>query len=114
MKKPVLLLLLVAGCASDPIVDRKGLNEVKYRQDLAECRTYAEEVSTAKEAAERGAVGVAVGAVFGSIIGNSSTAGRVAGAGAVSGGTGGALSAEERKELIVFRCLKGRGYRILG
>ena len=114
MKKPVLLLLLVAGCASDPIVDRKGLNDVKYRQDLAECRTYTEEVSTAKEAAERGAVGVAVGAVSGSITGNSSTAGRVAGAGAVSGGTGGALSAEERKELIVFRCLKGRGYRILG
>jgi outer membrane lipoprotein SlyB len=114
MKKLIPLIILIAGCANDPIVDRRGHIEAEYEKDLAECRTYADEVSTLGEAAEHGAIGAVVGSVFGAVIGNSDAAGRGAGAGAVSGGTSGAVGAETRKERILYRCLKGRGYKVLG
>jgi outer membrane lipoprotein SlyB len=109
-----MIVLSITGCANDPIVDRRGLDQAKYQSDLAECRTYAQEVSTVEEAAEKAAIGAAVGGAIGAIFGNSDIAGKAAGAGAVGGGTEGALDAEERKERILFRCLKGRGYRVLG
>ena len=118
MKRPVPLLtfvsVLIAGCANDPIVDTRGVTEAQYKKDLAECRAFADQVNTAGEAVEHGAIGAAVGGVFGAVIGNSNSAQRGAGAGAVSGGTSGAVKAEERKERVLYRCLKGRGYKVLG
>ena len=114
MKNLIPLIILITGCANDPIVDRRGHNEAKYQKDLAECRSYADEGSTVGEAAEHGAIGAVVGSVFGAVVGNSDSAQRGAGAGAVSGGTSGAVSAETRKERILHRCLKGRGYNVLG
>jgi len=114
MKNLIPLFILIAGCANDPIVDRGGHNEVEYKKDLAECRTYADEVSTLGEAAEHGAIGAVVGGVFGAVLGNGNAAQRGVGAGAVSGGTSGAVGAETRKERILYRCLKGRGYKVLG
>ena len=110
----VLSVSLLAGCASDPIIDRKGVDEARYQADLAECRTYANEVNTAAETGKYGAVGAAIGGSLGAIIGNSRDAERGAGIGAVTGGTKGFGRAEDRKERIVYRCLQHRGYKVLG
>lgn len=108
-------IALIAGCASDrPIVDMKGVNQAQYRQDLAECRDYADEVNTGGEVAKGAAVGAVFGGVLGAVLGDSDTAQRGAGAGAVSGGARGADKAEQRKERVVYNCLRGRGYRVLG
>ena len=111
---PVLLVLFVGGCADDPIIDTRGVDEQKYQQDLSECRDYAEGVNTGKEVLKRGAIGAAVGGAIGAIVGDHNIAGQIAGAGAVSGGARGAERAEQRKEQVVFNCLRGRGYKVLG
>ena len=41
------LMLLAAGCASDPIVDMHGVDQEKYDSDLAACREYADQVDVA-------------------------------------------------------------------
>ena len=110
----VVSVVLLAGCASDPIIDRKGVDERAYQQDLAECRAYAAEVDTTSETIKGGAVGAAVLGTVGAIFGDSNRAERGAGAGAVLGGSRGMTEAEERKERILYRCMKGRGYRVLG
>ncbi|MAI41601.1 MAG: hypothetical protein ACJ0Q6_02590 [Candidatus Azotimanducaceae bacterium] len=114
MKKFILFLVFVAGCADDPIVDNRGRSDARYQKDLAECRSLANKVNTGGKAAEQAAVGLAVGGVFGAVIGNSDSAQKAAGAGAVSGGMSGAAKAEERKKTILHRCLRGRGYKVLG
>jgi len=106
--------IVMAGCASEPIVDRRGVDESKYQRDLADCRSYASQVDTAGETAKSGAIGAAVGVAVGAIVGNSHDAKRGAGIGAVAGGSRGFNKAEHRKEKIMFRCLQGRGYRVLG
>ncbi len=107
--------LLLTSCASqDVIVDRKGLDDRQFQQDLVECQAYAEEVRTGTEVLRQGAIGAALGGAIGAVAGNRRTAERAAGVGAVSGAAGGALGAEHRKEHIVHNCLRGRGYRVLG
>ena len=108
------LLALAAGCANEPIIDRRGVDEAKYRADLAECRAYAEEVNTAGETATSGAAGAAIGASIGAILGNSGDAAQGAGVGAVAGGSKGFSKAEHRKERVMYRCLEHRGYKVLG
>lgn len=114
MRTLVPLLVLLTACAQDPIVDKRGVDERQFNQDLADCQAYAAQVNTAGEAAKHGAVGAAVGGAVGAIIGDSGTAGRVAGVGAVTQGTSGAAKAEDRKERVIQNCLRGRGYRVLG
>ncbi len=114
MKKLLVGLLVLAGCANEPIVDTKGVNPAQYQQDLAECREYAARVDTGTAAATGAAVGAAVGGVLGAVIGDSDDAQRGAGVGAVSGGTNAALSAEERKRRVLYNCLRQRGYKVLG
>ena len=109
-----MVAMVCAGCAHEPIVDRKGVNEIQYQADLSECRTYAEQVNTAGETAKHGAIGAAVGATVGAVIGNSDTAGRGAGVGAIAGGGKGFSKAEQRKQRVVYQCLRNRGYRVLG
>lgn len=106
--------LLLAACANDPIVDRRGVDEAKYQADLAECRTYADQVNTAEETAKRGAIGAAIGASVGAIVGNSESAERGLGVGTVAGGVEGFREAEDRKETVLHRCMKSRGYRVFG
>jgi len=110
----VVLIGLASGCANEPIVDRKGVNEARYQADLTECHSYANQVDTAGETAKHGAIGAAVGATVGAIIGNSSTVERGAGVGAVAGGTKGFTKAERRKQRVLYRCLEQRGYHVLG
>ncbi len=114
-----LMLIFVAtflvGCANDRvIVDTKGVDQARYQTDLAECETYATQISTAKEAGEKGLIGAVVGGAIGAVVGNHRTAEQIAGAGAVSGAARGAGSAEARKDQIVRNCLRGRGYKVLG
>lgn len=108
------LLLFLAGCANEPIVDMRGVDPTRYERDLAECRDYASQVNTGAEAAKHGAVGAAIGGAVGAVIGDGELAQRGAGAGAVTGSAKGASRAEQRKERVLFTCLRNRGYNVLG
>ena len=108
------VVLLLAGCANEPIVDRRGVDEAKYQADLAECHTYANQVNTAAETAERGAIGAVIGASVGAVVGGGLSAEQGAGAGAIAGGTEGFKEAEDRKEEVLHRCMTSRGYRVFG
>ena len=111
----LLFVIFISGCASDPIVDMRGVSEEKYRSDLAECRLYAEQVNSPAEGAKQGAVGAVVGGAVGAIVDDRHTsAGEAAAVGAVLGTTRGISEGENRKERVLFNCLKGRGYRVLG
>ncbi len=107
-------MLVLSGCANEPIVDRRGIDEATYEADLAGCRSYASQVDTAGETAKAGAIGAAIGASVGAIIGNSRDVEKGAGIGAVAGGTKGFSKAEHRKEKVMYPCLKSRGYQVLG
>jgi len=105
-----LAALLTTACASSKrvVVDKKGIDEAQYQQDLSDCRTVADEVSTGRDATE----GVVIGGILGAF-GNSGTAGRMAGGGAVIGAAGKAGDAEQEKSQVVKNCMRGRGYRVL-
>jgi outer membrane lipoprotein SlyB len=107
------LLTLLGGCASTsgPIVDTKGMDPVRYQQDLAECQGYGSQVQPARGAAKGAAAGAAVGAAIGAISGGSGTRG--AGVGAVTGGAQSAVHGVREKDAVVKNCLRGRGYRVL-
>ncbi len=119
----VILLLSLSGCASHKqsayrqqggiIIDKKGVDMAQYHRDLDECRAYAEQVPVAERAATSAAGGAVVGGVLGAIVGDSDTAKRGAGVGAVGGAVSGASSGYHEKQLIVKRCISGRGYRVL-
>lgn len=121
MKTPLLAFalcgsLLVVGCTTSKnvIIDRKGVDMNRYRQDLAECERYAHEVRKGEKVARGAGSGAAVGGAVGAIVGDSrESAVRGAGVGAVTGGARG-LSAGEREEMrVIKRCLSGRGYKVL-
>ena len=92
-----LAALLTSACASSKrvVVDKQGIDEAQYQQDLSDCRAIADEVSTGRDAADHG------------------TAGRMAGGGAVIGAAGKAGDAEQEKSQVVKNCMRGRGYRVL-
>jgi outer membrane lipoprotein SlyB len=114
-----ILTLLVAcsnmGSNYSPIVDKKGVDESRYQQDLAECQNLSTDAqgagaSGAKKAAGGAAVGALIGLVGG---GNSTNIAQAAGIGGVIGGASGLYSGNAEKENIIRRCLSGRGYRVL-
>lgn len=107
-------LLLLAACASDRIIiDRQGTDMSSYNRDLAECRSYAEQVPTGSEVAKGTVGGAVIGGVLGAIVGDSRTASKAAGAGAVTGGVRGGSKAENEKDRVVKNCLRNRGYKVL-
>ncbi len=122
MPKPTALIaaaaLSVSACASDPIVDMKGVDNARYEQDLAECKQYADQVDVASNAGTGvlfgGAAGAAVGAVVGAITGAPGTGAAI---GAAGGGTtglfGGGAKGYSKKQQVVRNCLRGRGYSVL-
>jgi hypothetical protein len=105
--------LLLAACSGTkgPIIDTKGVDMVRYQQDLAECEVFAREVSTGRAVAKGATSGAAVGAAIGAI--GSGNAGEGAGIGAVTGGARSAQIADREKAGVVNNCLRGRGYRVL-
>ena len=80
------------------VVDKQGIDEAQYQQDLTDCRA---------------AGGAVMSGILGAIFGNSGTAGRMAGGGAVIGAAGKAGDAEQEKSKVVKNCMRGRGYRVL-
>ena len=118
--KPTPLIVMLALCAActaleeQPIIDRQGVNQAQFEQDLHECRQYAEEASTGKAVIVGATTGAVVGGAVGAVLDNSTAAARGAGTGAILGGTRGGMHNLERRQRIVMRCLQGRGYRVLG
>ncbi len=121
-KKLISLFLLaaLAGCSNtgsnfSPIIDKKGIDEAKYQQDLLECQSLSTEAQGAgKDGAKKAAGGVVIGALLGLVGGgNSTNIAQAAGIGGVLGGASGMYSGNTEKETIIKRCLVGRGYRVL-
>ncbi len=106
-------VLIITGCsgATGPIIDTKGVDMTRYRTDLAECESYATQVSTGAAVGKGAAGGAAVGAAIGAIAGGGAAQG--AGIGAVSGGAESARISDREKADVVRNCLRGRGYRVL-
>ncbi len=105
-------LLVLAGCAAhpDPIIDTKGVDPDALAQDWQECEAYTEQIQVSKGVAKGSATGAVVGAVGGAIDGE---AGKGAGYGALYGGTRSGLDADQEKQRVFKRCMRGRGYRVL-
>ena len=106
---------LAAGCAAhpDPIIDMKGVDLDQYEQDWVECESYTEEVIVAKGVAKGAGLGAVIGAAGGAVGGNSTDVAEGAGIGALWGGTRSGLDADEMKQDVFKRCMRGRGYRVL-
>ena len=114
------MLFTLTACSSiedvtgnTPIIDTQGVNLSRYEDDLAECRTYADEVQIAQKAAAGSVSGAVIGGLLGAVWGNSNTAQRGAGVGAVSGGAKGVIGGVRERDRVIKRCLMGRGYRVL-
>ncbi|MBX6322470.1 MAG: glycine zipper family protein [Rhodospirillaceae bacterium] len=117
---PLTLTLGLVGCAHsyEPMIDTRGVDPARYQADLTECRTYAEQVSPAEEAAGGAAAGAVLGAALGAIAGAfSGSPGTGAGMGAALGGTSGvasgAASGVAGQKEVIRNCLRGRGYSVL-
>lgn len=110
-----LLLMGLASCTTDRVVvDRRGIDQVRYEKDLAECREYKRQVPVGEEMAKGAAVGAAVGGLIGATGGIRSTdLAEGAAVGAVYGATDKMIDSSEEKARIVKNCLRGRGYRVL-
>ncbi len=104
---------MVSACAAhpEPIIDLKGVNQVVFEQDWAECKGYSEQVKIEQGVAKGAATGAVVGAVAGAI-GDHDVA-RTAGQGGLIGGTKSGLQADREKQKVFKRCMSGRGYRVL-
>ena len=107
--------VLLTGCAAhpDPIIDRAGVSDEAFGQDWDECESYTEEVQVTKGIAKGTATGATIGAVAGAIGGNSSDVAEGAGFGGLYGGTRSGLDADEQKQMVFKRCMRGRGFRVL-
>lgn len=107
--------MMSAGCAAqpDPIIDMKGVDLEEYEQDWDECEAYTEEVLVARGVAKGAGLGAAIGGAAGAIGGNSSDVAEGAGIGALYGGVRSGLDADEMKQEVFKRCMRGRGYRVL-
>ena len=103
---------ILAGCANQPIIDRKGVDPVAYQRDLNECERYAEQVSVAQKAGAGAVAGAAIGTAIGAILGGVGT-GEGAAVGAVQGAaTGSGRGVRERRQ-VIRNCLRNRGYSVL-
>ncbi len=111
----IMFVVLLCGCAAQgPIVDMKDVDPIKYDQDLRECQQYAQQ-----------GAGPGTGLVAGTLIGYGLgyLAARASGYDdpaevgrgfAVVGAATGAGSGAQNEYAIVYRCMQGRGYHVLG
>jgi outer membrane lipoprotein SlyB len=110
----ILLACAIGACAShpDPIIDTKGVNMVAYEQDLADCKTYSEQVKIESGMARGAATGAATGGAVGVIRGGDKVA-EDAAVGAILGASKSGTQGAKEKERVVKNCLRYRGYRVL-
>jgi uncharacterized protein YcfJ len=88
-----------------------------YNQDLAECQSYANQVSPVQDAAVGALGGAAGGAALGAISGalfKGVSVGQGAAVGAAAGGVlglaGGAYTGVQNQNEVLNNCMRGRGY----
>jgi uncharacterized protein YcfJ len=106
-------MALIACGGKQIIIDEAQSDMTNYPHDLAECESYADQVSVAGDAGKGAVVGAVVGGLVGAAVGNSRTVQQGAGAGAVVGGAKGAGSGNREKQQVVKSCLRNRGYKVL-
>jgi outer membrane lipoprotein SlyB len=109
----VLAVVMLGACSShpEPIIDTKGVNMTVYEEDLAECKSYSEQIDPSKGMAKGAAGGAVTGGAIGAI--GSGSVGTGAGIGAVLGMSRSGSKAATDKEEVVKRCLRYRGYKVL-
>ena len=110
----ILIGPLISACAShpEPIIDTKGVNMAVYEQDLANCKTYSEQVQIEAGMARGAATGAATGGAVGAVRGRGNAA-EDAAVGAVLGASKSGVQGAREKEQVVKNCLRYRGYRVL-
>jgi len=106
--------VILGGCSAqpDPIIDSKGVNMTVYEQDLAECKTYADQVPVTTGVAKSAAGGAVVGGAIGGVLERRDAA-EGAAVGAITAGAASASRETRNQEQVVKRCLRYRGYRVL-
>ena len=107
--------LLLAGCASGPIIDPKSSKTpANYYADKMECEAISENVKYSTEMAKGALIQGVFSAVLGAAMGsNGNGAGIGAASGAIVGAGKGAWDTNARRDQIVTKCLTGRGYTVL-
>lgn len=110
----LLIATLIGACAShpEPIVDTKGVNMAVYEQDLADCKSYAEQVRIEAGMARGAAAGAATGGAVGAIRDRGDVV-EDAAVGAVLGASKSGVHGAKEKDRVVKNCLRYRGYRVL-
>ena len=107
-------LFALAACADNGARDRPILDGAPtpvYEADLAECRTLAEN-QFSQDTLGATMLGAGLGAALGEADGDDALGGAVAGG--LAGGVASAVDLNERRDSIVFECLRGRGHRVVG
>lgn len=118
MKRAVFLLLLLAGCANQPISQHPLPAE-----DVAQCQSLSGQHSMAKRALENGTVesarasGVSFGITrlvqaLGGHMALSTLVPPIAAGYMVTGAAIGAIAARDRQEAIVRECLRDLGHKV--
>ena len=108
-----LTLLLLVGCAADPIVDQRDVDPEQYAVDMTECQGYADQVDTGKEVAKQaGMTGLVGGVLAGAFEHGRGVRGveEGVGAGATIGAARGVGKATNKKERVMSQCMRARGY----
>ncbi len=110
-----LVILALAGCATRganyvPLVDMKNRDPTAFNQDVIECQQYAKQRLDAAGGAVAGAI---IGALIGTALSPRGYRNEMAGYGATAGAISGGAQANETQEVIIKRCLAGRGYNVL-
>lgn len=109
-----------SGANTVPIIDAQ--NSPQLQADLAECQQFAAQRSVNGEVLSSALVGAGLGALTGSSFGGRPFSRRGRGenalagslAGAAAGSAVGVFQGQAAQADIVYRCMEGRGYRILG
>ena len=108
-----LTLLLLVGCAADPIVDQRDVDPEQYAVDMTECQGYADQVDTGKEVAKQaGLTGLVGGVLAGAFEHGRGVRGveEGVGAGATIGAARGVGKVTNKKERVMSQCMRARGY----
>jgi len=108
-----LTLLLLVGCAADPIVDQRDVDPEQYAVDMTECQGYADQVDTGKEVAKQaGLTGLVGGVLAGAFEHGRGVRGveEGVGAGVTIGAARGVGKGTSKKERVMRQCMRARGY----
>jgi hypothetical protein len=115
--KPTIIIaaLLVAGCASGPIIDPKSSKTPEnFYLDQMECERISENVSYGNEMMKGAFINGILSGIMGAALGQGPNAGAIgAASGSVVGAGKGAWETNSRRGKIVTKCLQGRGYSVL-